>query len=258
MKWKCAKCGFETFKDPRDGNQKAHCFKCKNQHAWFQMFRLCKCNKWFHAESYRQMLCSWECRSAEMKGRPSSKKGQHYPWLQRARIGNCLSCGKEYRAVTDSKSRKQKYCSKECYAKKNPPKKLECCVCKNTFVKRVLLKKDDRKNAWKYCSINCYNNDLKSWRSKKHNPDISKSDFASDWYKKLHRWVQLKLGKPKECWGCGFTSENSRQFQWANIDHQYRKKLSDWLRLCGTCHRFYDKGEKSEEWLKNVKKKCHK
>ena len=53
-------------------------------------------------------------------------------------------------------------------------------------------------------------------------------------------WVQRKLGAPKMCWECGFTSENNRQFHWANISRAYKRDLEDWARLCATCHKAYD------------------
>ena len=44
------------------------------------------------------------------------RKGEIRPDLYKARIGICLICGKEFRAVKDFKERKQKYCSKECWS----------------------------------------------------------------------------------------------------------------------------------------------
>ena len=46
------------------------------------------------------------------------RKGEVRPDLQRARIGICLVCGKEFRAVKDFKEHKQKYCSKECWSQR--------------------------------------------------------------------------------------------------------------------------------------------
>lgn len=46
-----------------------------------------------------------------------TKKGKHYPHLQRARIGECLTCHNEYRAVADFSDREQRYCSHLCYMK---------------------------------------------------------------------------------------------------------------------------------------------
>ncbi len=29
--------------------------------------------------------------------------------------------------------------------------------------------------------------------------------------------------------------------QWANKSHTYKRELTDWFALCGTCHKKYDK-----------------
>ena len=65
-------------------------------------------------------------------------------------------------------------------------------------------------------------------------------------YNALHNWVNRKLGKPKECINCGFISDNGRQFHWANVSGEYKRDLSDWERLCVSCHfkkdRIYERG----------------
>lgn len=55
-------------------------------------------------------------------------------------------------------------------------------------------------------------------------------------YGALHSWVARRLGKPRECSECSFTSDNGRQFHWANISGEYRRDLTDWIRLCAKCH----------------------
>lgn len=58
-------------------------------------------------------------------------------------------------------------------------------------------------------------------------------------YRSLHSWVERRLGKPKQCANCGTTV--SKRFSWANVSHEYRRDLSDWVRLCGVCHIKYDR-----------------
>lgn len=61
-----------------------------------------------------------------------------------------------------------------------------------------------------------------------------KGDSASKSAK--HRWIEKKLGKPKICEHCGKPAKD-----WANKNHKYnRKKLSDWMSLCKSCHLKYD------------------
>ena len=58
-------------------------------------------------------------------------------------------------------------------------------------------------------------------------------------YSSMHIWVSKWKGKPKKCESCGI--ETAKKFEWANIDHQYRRVLEDYIRMCTTCHRRYDR-----------------
>lgn len=68
------------------------------------------------------------------------KKGKKYPELRRARIATCPICGNKFRAVKDQtgkfggKIRLQKYCSKECWSKRNPPLCKKCYYCGIEFM----------------------------------------------------------------------------------------------------------------------------
>lgn len=79
------------------------------------------------------------------------------------------------------------------------------------------------------------------------NNPLWKGDEVS--YGGLHAWVRRKRGNPKECARCGFTSDNTFQFHWANVSHEYKRDLSDWARLCVSCHREYDLGKLTVEDL---------
>lgn len=57
-------------------------------------------------------------------------------------------------------------------------------------------------------------------------------------YYKLHRWITEQKGRPSKCEHCG--TEAASRYEWANVDHQYRPELEDWVRLCRSCHRRYD------------------
>ena len=59
-------------------------------------------------------------------------------------------------------------------------------------------------------------------------------------YIQTHTWVAYHLGRPKECSACGFVSENSKQFNWANVSGLYERDLNDWVRLCVACHYAFD------------------
>ena len=54
----------------------------------------------------------------------------------------------------------------------------------------------------------------------------------------LHNWVKKNLGKPQSCDFCG--TKEDRMYHWANKSGEYKKELTDWLRLCVPCHKNYD------------------
>ena len=55
-------------------------------------------------------------------------------------------------------------------------------------------------------------------------------------YGTLHDWVNRRKGKALICQEC-----RKSPAEWANIDHKYKRKLSDYISLCDKCHRVYDK-----------------
>lgn len=57
-------------------------------------------------------------------------------------------------------------------------------------------------------------------------------------YHALHAWVARKLGKPKTCEHCEI---EGKRMVWANKSHEYKRDLTDWLRLCSKCHHKYDR-----------------
>ena len=57
-------------------------------------------------------------------------------------------------------------------------------------------------------------------------------------YDALHSWVKKELGQPSRCEHCKTTKR--RKYHWANKSGEYRRLLSDWIRLCVPCHSKYD------------------
>lgn len=65
-------------------------------------------------------------------------------------------------------------------------------------------------------------------------------------YSGLHKWVNHHLGRPMKCENCGSSNvpvgkDEKRWFQWANKSHEYKRDLTDWIRLCTRCHSKYDR-----------------
>lgn len=64
----------------------------------------------------------------------------------------------------------------------------------------------------------------------------------------MHDWVKKWKGKPDLCEMCGTIT--AKRYEWANVDHSYRRILEDYIRMCTSCHRKYDKqrGVKINQW----------
>lgn len=58
-------------------------------------------------------------------------------------------------------------------------------------------------------------------------------------YSAKHTWIESIKGSPSKCEHCG--TEDSKKFEWANIDHKYSRNPDDYIRLCHRCHAKYDK-----------------
>lgn len=56
-------------------------------------------------------------------------------------------------------------------------------------------------------------------------------------YRALHEWVVRHKGKAKKCIDC---ETIKGKIEYSNIDHKYRRVLSDYQPRCTPCHRKYD------------------
>lgn len=70
-------------------------------------------------------FCSVACKAAAQRGKQTPKRGKTYPARQRARVGNCLTCGAEYRATGDHGARRQRYCGHDCYMRSRAETSIE-------------------------------------------------------------------------------------------------------------------------------------
>lgn len=128
------------------------------------------------------------------------------------------------------------------------PKTLRNCLsCNKIFQAYPYLLK---KGFGKFCSVKCSSvlNTTKIKKGQRLSPqtEFKKGDVPWNWkgdavgYKCLHDWVRKRLGKPRKCEFCKTTT--AKRFEWANKSQQYKRDLTDWLRLCTSCHRNYDYG----------------
>lgn len=87
-------------------------------------------------------------------------------------------------------------------------------------------------------------NNARYWQDKRENESAHwKGDEVG--YSGLHQWVKRQLGTPNTCEHCKKSGLSSKAIHWANKSQQYKRDLSDWIRLCASCHKKYDMGFKS-------------
>lgn len=69
-------------------------------------------------------------------------------------------------------------------------------------------------------------------------------------YHKAHRWIYKELGGPRKCEKC-MTIDSGKKYEWANLSQLYKLEVSDWMRMCTSCHRKYDndykRGKRAEK-----------
>lgn len=69
-------------------------------------------------------------------------------------------------------------------------------------------------------------------------------DKAAAWkgdgitYGSMHNWISHVLGRPSLCENCETTT--AVRFEWANLSGEYKRDISDWARLCKSCHMLID------------------
>lgn len=135
-----------------------------------------------------------------------------------------------------------------------------CLLCKKKFEKPIWISLKNWNESRKYCSVDCQSKfwigrpgrKLGKCGQKAWNKGASglRGAESPSWkgegvgYSGIHKWIELKLGKPKTCSHCGRTGLIRQQIHWANKDHKYRRKLEDWIRLCAKCHQIHDRTNK--------------
>lgn len=130
----------------------------------------------------------------------------------------CNKCKKDF---TPTKGSKGKFCSYDCYwssMRKERPACLDCgkittsITCKRCKTCEVKRRTGRRHPGWKGALVG---------------------------YRALHNWVARELGQPTVCESCNCEGVG-HSMHWANISGEYKRELSDWMRLCAYCHKQYD------------------
>lgn len=103
-----------------------------------------------------------------------------------------------------------------------------CMTCNRTF---MALKSEIARGGGKTCSRECYFERLRGLLA-------NKFEFKTT-YHTIHKWIYKEAGSPKKCEQCGITDKS--RYEWANISGEYKQDVSDWIRLCKSCHHKFDK-----------------
>lgn len=98
----------------------------------------------------------------------------------------------------------------------------------------------------KYCSKTCSNR--ANAKTGKDNPTWTEEPK----YNAIHAWVREYKEPMVECSRCGESGEDT-VLHWANVDHEYRRNLDDYICLCVKCHCEYDRKFNNKRWGKYEK-----
>ncbi len=115
-----------------------------------------------------------------------------------------------------------------------------CPTCKKEYAVHKY-----RINTAKFCSRTCKRSSFETRRLVSLHSAVKKGKESAHWkgdnvgYHGLHKWISLIAGKPNLCEFCGITK--AKRFEWANETGLYKRIRDDWIRLCASCHRRYDR-----------------
>lgn len=62
-------------------------------------------------------------------------------------------------------------------------------------------------------------------------------------YHSKHAWIHRHRGKAKMCSNENCSRQNVKIFHWANLSGRYKRDFNDYIQLCPSCHRYFDKGK---------------
>lgn len=156
-------------------------------------------------------------------------------------IKQCIICKKSFE-VFPYRENIARFCSIKCsdifkIGKKHSPEHIEKMrIGIKNNLPRTAFKKGQRKSPKTE-----FKKGQAPWNKGKKMPEKT-NEGNSNWkgdnvgYHGLHRWIHRHKGKPKICETCGST----KNLQWANKDHKYRRELSDYISLCSSCHKQFD------------------
>lgn len=124
---------------------------------------------------------------------------------------------------------------KEC-ARKDAKKRTvarECLICGKRF---LTWPTEIKRGGGKTCSRECFYRRLPGVLASKFDEEFTNKKMS---YAGVHLWISRRLGQPNYCEHCK-SQDPARTYDWSNRSGEYKRELTDWLRLCRACHIQYD------------------
>lgn len=160
---------------------------------------------------------------------------------------NCSVCTKSFN-VKSARIKTAKYCSSLCYWGNMKGKAPWNKGIKTGLVPKTAYKKGDTRGHRYPKGHKPWNKGI-DWIEKREEGHPNwKGDNVG--YGGLHTWVRKHLEKAERCEyeDCIYPRIGAnkkilpypKQFEWANISHEYKRDLSDWIQLCQSDHWLYD------------------
>ena len=160
----------------------------------------------------------------------------------------CLICNTVFEKKTResiSEWEKRKYCKYECYWKSKIGNSPWNKGIKAPQISRALKGRVFSKDWIKNLSISHIGKKQSKETIEKRSSKLRRENHY-EWlgdnvgYGALHAWVKKELGLPDKCEHCDKDGLFGQKIHWANKTGLYKRDITDWIRLCVSCHRKYD------------------
>lgn len=177
----------------------------------------CKiCGIEFHPYNKEQIYCSTNCFNT-IKSKHRRKRVEH----------TCVICSKSFESGT---WRDAKYCSKECWNKRNPQSVKTCPFCKQEF--------STYQREQVYCSRSCARTDTSNQHGNRWKGGLTRAVLVIRGKKQYRDWRSAVLARDgNQCTRCQSTNRlhvhHIKSFE-KHIELRY--DISNGLTVCENCH----------------------
>lgn len=118
-------------------------------------------------------------------------------------------------------------------------RELELVICKHCSKETIKPKRHDNKEQL-FCDRKCFGKWFSINGKRRYGSDNPAWKGDKSCYTTKHQWISRHYGKAIMCWHPNCNNQ-SKSYEWANINHRYKKNINEWLMLCQSCHSKFDK-----------------